>query len=253
MVLDQGSLTQLMILIRLFDRTDRTGEIAKSIGITVQGVNYHLKLMRKKGLITEDNKLSKEGVNFLESGLSSLRDFVSENLTKIDNLVTWEAIADEDISGGDMVHTYLNSGYLHASLSGQDPTGISKNKASAGEIIAVTSISSIIGVSLGSISIYVLPPIEEISDPEAFALQLKSLIQEGDLIAVAGEQAYGTLHNQGIEPDMEFAPLHGVFEAASRGISSSLFISSRRFHYMLSDLKELQNKFKDIIVKIKYL
>lgn len=253
MVLDQGSLTQLMILIKLFDHVDRPGNIAKSIGITIQGVNYHLKLMKKRGLLTEENQLSKEGVNFLESGLSSLRDFVAENLTKIDNLVTWEAIADDRITRGDEVKIYMKSGYLHASLSGGAPTGISKNDAEIGEILAVTSISSIINVEIGDIEIFVLPPVETIENKKEFMKQLQDLPKEGRLRAVSGEQAYVTLKELGSDINMEFASIDGVFEAAMRGLSSTLLISSRRFHYMLSDLKDLQNKFREIQVKIKYL
>ncbi len=253
MVLDQGTLTQLMILIKLFDHAEKPGSIAKSIGITIQGVNYHLKIMRKKGLLNERNELTKEGFNFLESGLSSLRDFVTENLTKIDNIVTWEAIADTDISAGDRVSIYMKSGYLHASLGGEKTTGISKNSASAGEVVAVTSISSIIDVEIGSIDIFVLPPIEGISDKGGQLRQLKEHLAGAQILAVAGEQAYITLKEIGFEPDMEYASIDGVFEAATRGLSSALLISSRRFHYMLSELKELQNKFKEITVKINYL
>lgn len=253
MVLDQGSLTQLMILVKLFDHVEKPGSIAKDIGITIQGVSYHLKLMKKRGLLTEDNELTKEGFSFMESELSSLRDFVSENLTKIDNIVTWEAIADENISQGDEVRIYMKQGYLHASLTGDNPTGISKNTVSVGEVVAVTSISDIINVKLGSIDIYVLPPIEEVSDKSALLKQLNSSVVEGQLVAVAGEQAYALINELGITPDLEYASIDGVFEAASRGMNSALLISSRRFHYMLSDLKELENKFKEISVRIKYL
>ncbi len=253
MVLDQGSLTQLMILIKLFDHVDKPSSIAKSIGITIQGVNYHLKIMKKKGLLNETNELSKEGFNFLESGLSSLRDFVSENLTKIDNIVTWEAIADTKISSGDEVSVYMKTGYLHAGASGDKAIGISKNDANPGEVVAVTSISSIINVEIGVIDIIVLPPVEEIKNKKNYLGQITENLSKVDIHAVSGEQAYITLKEAGFHPDMEFASIDGVFEAATRGLNSALVISSRRFHYMLSDLKELQNKFKEISVKIKYL
>ncbi len=253
MVLDQGSLTQLMILVKLFDHVEKPGSIAKDIGITIQGVSYHLKLLKKRGLLSENNELTKEGFSFMESGLSSLRDFVSENLTKIDNIVTWEAIADESISQGDEVRIYMKKGYLHANLTGDNPTGISKNSASRGEVVAVTSISDIINVKLGTIEIFVLPPIEGIDDRPSLLEQLQSSIRNDQLVGVSGEQAYVLLGELGIAPDLEFASIDGVFEAATRGMSSALVISSRRFHYMLSDLKELENRFKEISVRIKYL
>lgn len=254
MVLDQGTMTQLMILVKLFDQVDKPANIAKSIGITIQGVNYHLKILKKKGFVNEKNEISKEGFSFLESGLTSLRDFVSENMTKIDDIMTWEAVADREIGKGEKVSIYMEGGYMHAG----DPektgtTGVSRNSAKRYEVVAVTSISGIIGVELGSILICVLPPIEEVENRPAFLEAVKENLSENRLNAVVGEEAFCSLRNLDVKPDMEYASLGGVFEAATRGQDSTLFISSRRFHYLLSELKELQNKFKEISVRIKYL
>lgn len=253
MVLDQGTMTQLMILVKIFDQNDKPASIAKSIGITLQGVNYHLKILKKKGLLTDDNEISKEGFRFLESGLSSLRDFVSENMAKIDDVVTWETIADSTISKGDEVSIYMDGGYLHARKGEGETTGVAKNGAESGEVVAVTSISGIINVDLGAVVICVLPPVEEVTGTREIAESVKANVVSGGKIAVVGEEALCAVRNAGIVPEMEYSSLNGVFEAATRGLNSSLFISSRRFHYLLSELKDLQNKFKEISVKIKYL
>ena len=253
MVLDQGSLTQLMILIKLFDRVDKPASIAKSIGITIQGVNYHLKILRKKGLISDGNEITKEGFGFLESGLSSLRDFVSENMAKVDDIVTWEAISDRNIRKGETVGIYMEGGYLHAGQQGAKTSGIAKNDAAEGSVVAVTSITGIIKVELGNILICVLPPIEEVDDRNKLLDSIRDQIIPNRKLAVVGEEALFGLKSIELKPDLEFASLAGVFEAGTRGLDSTLFISSRRFHYLLSDLKELQNKYKEIQVKIKYL
>lgn len=253
MVLDQGTLTQLMILIKLSDGVDKPAGIAKSIGITLQGVNYHLKILRKRGFIDLENQITKEGFSFLESGLSSLRDFVSENIAKIDDMVTWEAIADEDIEQGSTVGVYMKSGYLHANSNASGTSGIARNHTNAGDIVAVTSISGIVNVKMGTISISVLPPIEEIVNFKDLSDHVESQVNEDTLIAVVGEEALYVVQKTGNKPDLEYASLNGVFEAAIRGLNSALFISSRRFHYLLSDLKELQNRYKEINVKINYL
>ncbi len=252
MVLDQGELTQLMIMVELFDGVDKPASIAKNVGITIQGVNYHLKILKKKGLISETNEISKEGFSFLESGLGSLREFVSENMAKIDNIVTWEAIADVDIREGEEVGIYMESGYLHAGKVEGRAKGISRNNALKGEIVAA-SINGIIGVEYGKIQICVLPSVEAIDDKEEFAANISGEFQSGSRIAVVGEEALFAVSISGKKPDIEFASLDGVFEAATRGLDSVLFISSRRFHYLLPQLKELQNRYKEIGLKIKYL
>ena len=252
MVLDQGELTQLMILVELFDGVDKPASIAKAVGITLQGVNYHLKILRKKGFINENNEISKEGFSFLESGLGSLREFVSDNMAKIDNIVTWEAIADTSIRKGDEVGIYMSSGYLHAGKVESKTRGIARNTAEKDEIV-IASIKSIISVDFGAILICVLPSFEDISDKGGFSTSIKGEIKPEAKIAVIGEEAFYFVSNAVGKPDIEFASLDGVFEAATRGLDSILFTSSRRFHYLLPQLKELQNKYKEIAVRIKYL
>lgn len=252
MVLDQGELTQLMILVELFDGVDKPASIAKAVGITIQGVNYHLKILKKRGYVNDSNEISKEGFNLLESGLGSLRSFVSENMTKIDNIVTWEAIADTAINKGEDVPVYMSSGYLHAGGKGSKTKGLARNNAARGEIVGVT-VKDIITVDFGSISICVMPSIEDIEDKESFTVRIKEEISPEKQVAVIGEEAFYAVTKAGTTPNMEFASLDGVFEAATRGLDSVLFISSRRFHYLLTQLKELQNRYKEIGVKIKYL
>ena len=252
MVLDQGELTQLMIMIELFDGVDKPASIAKNVGITIQGVNYHLKILRKKGLVGNTNEISKEGFSFLESGLGSLREFVSENMAKIDNIVTWEAIADTSIKKGEEVGVYMSSGYLHAGKENGKARGIARNSAGKDEIV-VASISGIIGVEFGNVVICVLPSAEDIEDKEKFASTVSGEINPEAKIAVVGEEAFYAVSSAGSVPQIEYASLEGVFEAATRGLDSVLFISSRRFHYLLPQLKEMQNRYKEIGLKIKYL
>lgn len=253
MVMDQGSMTQLMILIKLFDHVDKPAAISKSIGITIQGVNYHLKILRQKGLVDDNNEISKDGFSFMETGLTSLRDFVSENMMKIDNVVTWEALADVDISQGERVGIYMSDGYLHAGNPDSRTVGITRNAARKGEVVSVTSISGIIKFDFGRILVCVIPPIEDVSDKSRLIGEVGDDLSSNRLVAVVGEEARWAAESAGYIPQIEFSALDGVFEAATRGMDSTLVISSRRFHYALPEIKELQNKYKEIALRIKYL
>ncbi len=254
MLPDQGTTTQIMILLNLFDEVDKPSTIAKSIGITIQGVQYHVKILKNKGYISESNEITKEGYNFLETGLNSMRDFISENIAKLDDIVTWEAIADETLKKGDPVSVYMDNGYLHAGRGGNGAKGIVKNTAGKDEIAAVSSMSGIVNFKFGLVKIVVLPDVENLSDETLLIERIRNEHQEnGGKIAIVGEEAYLMIMKSSLRIDIEFASLHGVFEAAARGIFSTLYISPRRFHYLLSDLRELQNKYKEVTVKIKYL
>jgi putative transcriptional regulator len=68
-----------------------------------------------------------------------------------------------------------------------------------------------------------------------------------------GEEAYVICRKSGIIPDLEYASIHSAFEAGIRGVSSTVLVSNRRFHYLISDIKDLQNRYRDVNVRIKYL
>lgn len=255
MLPDQGTLTQIMILLHLFDGEKKPSAIARNIGITVQGVQYHMKIMAGKGLIDSDGNITKEGFNFLDTGLSSMRDFVSQSIARLDDVVTWEAIASGRIVSGDQVRLEMRDGYLYASSSSdKGATGRARNDAEDGDNVAVTSINGIINVKIGTVSVIVIPDAENISRN----IDVKSItgeLQENGraLVGSVGEEAYVTCRKSGIKPDLEYAPIYSAFEAAVRGVSSIIFVSNRRFHYLISDIKDLQNRYRDVNVRIKYL
>ncbi len=255
MLPDQGTLTQIMILLQIFDGEKKPSAIAKSIGITVQGVQYHMKIMTGKGLIDSDSNITKEGFNFLDTGLSSMRDFVSQSIARLDDVVTWEAIAAGRIISGEEVSLNMKNGYLYASAPpGMGATGRARNNAEEGDIVAVTSINGIIGVKIGTVSVIVLPDAENIDK----TLDFKSILNEtqgesGSLVGSIGEEAYVICRKSGIKPDLEYASIHSAFEAGVRGMSSTILVSNRRFHYLISDIKDLQNRYRDVNVRIKYL
>ena len=255
MLPDQGTLTQIMILLHIFDGEKKPSAIAKNIGITVQGVQYHMKIMAGKGLIDSGGNITKEGFNFLDTGLSSMRDFVSQSIARLDDVVTWEAIASGKIASGDEVRLEMRDGYLYASASpGKGATGRSRNDAEDGDIVAVTSINGIINVKIGTVSVIVLPDAENLSKN----LDLNSITGElheigKTLLGSIGEEAYVICRKSGIMPDLEYASIHSAFEAGIRGVSSTVLVSNRRFHYLISDIKDLQNRYRDVNVRIKYL
>ena len=256
MIPDQGTMTQIMILLNIFDGERKPSAIARNIGITIQGVQYHMKIMLGKGFIDEAENITKEGFNFLETGLSNLRDFVSQSMSRLDDVVTWEAIALAPISEGQEVSLEMKNGYLYANpaLGGEGARGKSHNSAGAGDIVAVSSIQGIIGFSMGSVLVMVLPDVEHLnSKVDLAAMAQKGSGQGNTLIGVVGEEAYVMCRKANISPDLQYASIHSAFEAAVRGVDSQIFVSNRRFHYLLSDIKDLQTRYREVNVRIKYL
>ncbi|MEM3675860.1 MAG: hypothetical protein QXV22_02250 [Thermoplasmataceae archaeon] len=241
-----------MILLNIHQGDDKPASLAKKLGITIQGIQYHTRILRKKGYIDENYKITKEGFHALESGLLALKEFVGGSLAKIDDLTTWEAIASTEVKAGNQVFVGMRDGYLHCfnDGNGHNTTGIAKNDARKGEIVLVSNLSGLISVPVCSVNIFIISTPESKAEDE----ELNKLLTNGhNIIITTGELAHVYAMKRGIKEDSRFGSLHSAFDAATRGLDAVIFMSDRRFHYEVSEMHELQLKFPEVPLKIKYL
>ncbi|MHB1708307.1 MAG: transcriptional regulator [Thermoplasmataceae archaeon] len=259
MTLEQSKISELMILANIFRGKVKPSEIGRDIGITLQGVIYHLKILRSEGLINDKNALTKEGFEFLYSGLNDIRSFVHENISELDSALSWEAISDGNIRKGDKVSLCMRDGYLHASrivsAKPDGATGIAQIDSPPGYLQAVSMVTGLIDIKLGLVTMIVIPNAEDLDNMEAIGDFLKKNpdLTENKKIGIIGETARVVTAVIGITPAFEYASLHSAFESASRGESSTVLVSSRRFHFLLSDIASLETKNPDIRLKIMHL
>lgn len=253
MIPGQAEITRLMIMLNLFDGVNRPSEIAKNIDITLQGVQYHLKSLKSSELVTEENTISQKGFEYLYSGLNNIRSFVSENIYKLDRVITWEAISNDRINAGDTVYLKMDQGYLTAFKENvSESKGVSISDGEKGGIIGVTRVEGIIDVRVKSVNILITPDVENIRDFDDLIVKISERISEfsTDIVSVIGESALYIAKKLGIRNIVEYAPLEAGFEAARRGMSSLVMVSSRRFRFLLEDLKSLENRNEEVSVKI---
>ena len=255
-MLDQAGLTQIMILTEIFDKNEKPSDISRKIGITIQGVQYHTKIMKEKGLLDPNGRITESGFDYLYSGLNDFRDFVQESMAKLDNVLVWEAIAMENLKDGERASLTMKEGYLYATnrkLEGA--TGVVMKSTSKGDIAGITQVKGIIDLTLGTVSIMVVPDVENIRDMEEIRKKVDLFIRDSpkDKIGVLGEEAMVVAKKLELEPELEFAPLESAFEASNRGISSQVITSNRRFHFILQTLIELQRKNPKTELKINYI
>jgi putative transcriptional regulator len=253
MVPDQGTLTQLMIMLRILQGEDRPADISREVGITLQGVQYNIKQLEKRGLLDQNGHVTKDGFAFVETYLTNLRDFVSSNLSRLDTVNSWEAIADNDFSKNDRALLRMEGGYLHALATDGPYSGTAAWDARKGEIVGIGQVKEKIEVNIGEVMILVVPVSPSIGKSSALMEEIGKASQKNHIIAVSGEHAYYLVRTAGYDPRIEFASLEGSFEAASRGLNVLLVISSRRFHFALSLIKEMETRYPEINLQIKYL
>lgn len=253
MVPGQAEITQLMIMLNLFDGNSRPSDISRNMDITLQGVQYHLKILKSKGYVNEENTLSQKGFEYLYTGLSNMRSFVSENIYKLDGMITWEAISRGRISKGETVYLKMENGYLCAFRDKvSDTVGTSLSNCEEGGILGVTRVKGIIDLEVKEVTIIVLPDVEKLGDMNDLVTRIGKEISKKspDIYAVIGEEALIVSRNMDISGIVEYAPLEGSFEAARRGLSSVVLVSNRRFRLILDDLKSLENRNEEVPVKI---
>ena len=249
MKIEQALITQLMILLNVKNGKNRPSEISKELDITLQGVVYHLKILREKRYIDADNKITKSGFDFLYNGLINIENFVHSSLINIDASLIWESISDDDVNGGDRLYLYMKDGYLHATKKGKKAAfGKSIRPTKKDQCAGVTDVNGIIPVNPAKITVLLLENIERIGKIYEYENSVVEKINNinYDFIGIVGELSRIITESRKIDVKFEYAAIESSFEAAKRGFSTLVIISDRLFHFALNNIKELQTKNPEI-------
>ncbi len=253
MKISQAFITQIMILMTIRNGKKRPSEIATDVNITLQGVIYHLKILRSNGYIDDDNNITLNGFNYLYNGLSDMENFFKSNLMEMDSIMTWEAIAACDLNKNDKVHLYMDYGYLYATKDEMDgATGIVSVPSEKGKCTGVTSINGIISLDLGHVDIAQIKNVEECTDYNIISRQLKDIInnKKYHFTGVLGEYAFTLLKYSGIKPDFEYASIESGYDAARRGFNTIIISSKRMVHFYMDRIKEMQKQYPEININV---
>lgn len=241
-------INQIIVLLNIYHGKRKPSEIAREMDITLQGVIYHIKNLRKEDFIDDENRITKKGFDFLYRQLSDMREFITSNILDLDSVMVWEAIAAEDMNSGSTVYLRMKDGYLYAYLSGGGATGRAVNDAHAGGLVDITGLSGLIDVPFGKLSVLVIPD----SIDHMVNDKLKKTIDglRPALLAAMGEAGYVALKSIGLKPDIEYSALQAAFEACVRGQNAILVTSRRRLHYSMAEIPQLENRYSPVKANI---
>ncbi len=247
MPVERANINQLMILSGINEKKESYQEMAKNLGLTLQGVLYHVKNLKNLGYLDENDRITPAGYNFLYNGLSDFASRISANLNQLHRELVWEAIADDSIKKGQRVSIYMKNGYLRASSRETgNAHGISDRDAVKGTILGVTKIDGIIDIDFGQIEINVIQSGSE-NAPDKIGKKL-AIRKPDEKIGTIGEFAYYLLSGNRI--DFEYAALRCAYDAAIRGLSSMIFVSESRFLFISSELTELSKKYPQVRISV---
>ncbi|MGC8663197.1 MAG: winged helix-turn-helix transcriptional regulator [Thermoplasmata archaeon] len=240
MLKKKSEMTKLSILIEIMHGNKKIKEIAKSVNITIQGVSEYIKILRKEGLIDKDMQITTKGTSFVMDKIEELRAYVSNIIGQVKMMRTTEAIAGEAINKNEKVGLFIENGYLTAKREKSPSEGISINHAEKGEDIGIKDLEGIIDLKMGSITLCRLPSINDGGSRSVNEKKIKSLITENIKTGIFGAVAYVTLKKFDIKIDFEFGAVKAAQEAAHRGFSSTIFVSSDLFKYVIEELERTQ-------------
>ncbi len=251
MVTDRSKFNQLLVLSRISDKNASRGTIASELGMTKQGLLYHIRSLKESGFLDSSEHITPGGYEYLYAGLMDLSKLIQSNLTIMHRNISWEAIADEDLQKGDRVFLYMQEGNLHASRTIESgSSGICITGAEKDQPIGIEKVEGIIRIKTGRIFIFTLP---NLNDPEYSLEKLKLSIslkkEDGEKVGVIGEEAFSIVSSFAI-PDFQFATINAAFDAALRGLSCSVYVSRSRFMFVSAELSELSKKFPQVIISV---
>lgn len=214
--------TKVLLLLELTRRRHtRLKGLAEKLGLTVAGVSEYVKAMQTEGLVTHvggEYRATKQGVEFLQTHVLALRDFVDTSLSDMAIVDEAVALAAESIREGDRVGLFMEKGTLVARKRESPSTGVAAFSTGRGHATLVRELEGIVSLKPGKIAIARMPPIRPHERKLAQAGRRLFRRLNPDLVAaldVRGRQLAATI---GVERVVEFAAVAASVEAAHRGL-----------------------------------
>jgi putative transcriptional regulator len=231
-------------------------DIARKIGVTAQAVSDYISKLEKDGWITSDGRsryrITKEGVNWMLRSLRELQQYSISAERVLTNITTWAAIAAEDLKKGQRVSLEMKNGLLSAANHAWDgASGITSEKAKAGEDVGVTEIEGILALNIEQITVLEIPPIQDGGSNYIDSKKLKKGLLGANLIGAIGIEAIVSLQQIGIEPDYLYGVTQAAIEAVRSGLAFAIVCTGTESPALLQKLNDENIKYTQINARRK--
>jgi putative transcriptional regulator len=213
--------------------------------------------MTKENLIIKKNgeyKLTNEGVEFLHTNISELKEFVDMKITNLNIIDVCTAIAAEDLLAGEPVNLFMSNGTLVAknkleNASGAKSSGEILYDTKKGHDVAVVNLSGIIEYDYGNLTILTLPSTTEGGSKLVSVTKFKDLLTDLQPERIAVYDLIGQVLLKIInrKPDIEFSSLPAAIEAAQKGFNVLLLTSTGTLSEIISQIENNNSQTKNII------
>ena len=230
----RGALTHFQILSEISKQDPhlKQKDLANSLGITIQAVSENIKTLTEQGYITSKDgrspyKITQAGIDKVKKDAISLRKYSDSVLETMNHYKTvWPAIATEDLKENDIVGLFMKDGVLYAHKKEENATGIVLEDAEANMDVSLTSLTGIIDMSVGEVTVINLPTIKDGGSKACDMNLIKNVYDKGtnngaefDKVAVSGTVARAVVNKLELPLDIEYAAPQATANAARKGLN----------------------------------
>lgn len=247
--------TELLILLEVIKNPHiKLKTIAEKLDITVQGASDYLRRMKKEGYLQNiggELRATKEGIEFLHTNFSELKNFVDVKIIELNIIDVCAAIAKNKIKEGDEVGLFMEEGMLTAySKRKSESKGVALRNAEIGEDVAIKELDGMVSLSPGRMRIVKLPSIREGGSKSISIPWIKGLLTklQPDKVGAMDVVSIAVLKKAAIKSDFDFAPMNASIEAVEKGLNVLLFASGDQIHNVISAIEEKNSTVGDKIL-----
>lgn len=197
--------------------------IAAKLGITPQAVSEYVRGLISDGWLTSQGRsryrVTTQGVDWILKMSRELQSYCSFVTKVVSDISVSTAIADDDLSPGQLVSLYMKRGLLFATarLSRGGAKGIAASRTKKGGDVGVSQIEGVIELKAGEVVVCKVPGVQEGGSQKTNLGRLKKEVGRGRLVGAVGNEALVALESIGVTPGYRYGVGEAAVEAASCG------------------------------------
>jgi putative transcriptional regulator len=255
---NKNSATRFQILVEIAASGPNIQQksIAAKLGVTPQAISDYIQQLVKEGLVISagrsDYKVGTKGVNWMLRVLRELRSYSSLVEQAVTNITVCAAIAECDISQGQVVGLKMKNGLLLATgqLNG-GARGIAVSGVRQGEDVDISNIEGLVDLTRGKVTILQVPVIQKGGSRQVDLKLLQERVANHEPIGAIGIEALVSLRRAAIEPRYLYGVTEAAIEAARCGLSFTIVCTDDAIPGLIKRLQEEGLNYELIDLRLK--
>lgn len=199
-------------------------DIASKLNVTPQAISLYVEELVKGHLVVSVGRskyrVTREGIDWVLKMFRELQSYSTFVERAVTNIGVCAAVADSDLSQGQVVGLEMKGGLLFATDAiSNGARGVVVSNARKGEDVGIYKIEGIVPLEIGEITVLKVPGIQRGGSRSVDLTRLKEKTSGGGLVGVIGIEASVTLKKIGIVPHYSYGVKDVLVEAAYSGLS----------------------------------